>query len=126
MKDMYYVAREQDGSRLQIVGLDHRRRATVQQIGKALNVKCELTLKKLEELVTANAISLMQLRRQLKESVERIVNRSKISGKVATAVLGHLNTVVRLLAGAVERAGVYTKSGIPRVSPRIGALEAVG
>ena len=30
------------------------------------------------------------------------------------------------LAGAVERAGVYTKDGIPRVSGRIGIMEAVG
>ena len=41
-------------------------------------------------------------------------------------MLGHLNTVVRLLAGAVERAGVYTKDGIPRVASRIGIMEAVG
>jgi hypothetical protein len=55
-----------------------------------------------------------------------IASRTKVSGKVAGAVLGHLNTVVRLLAGAVERAGVYTKDGIPRVSGRIGIMEAVG
>jgi hypothetical protein len=37
-----------------------------------------------------------------------------------------LNTVVRLIAGAVEQAGVYTKTGSPKVSGRIGVLEAVG
>jgi hypothetical protein len=57
--------------------------------------------------------------------LEQLAARNKISGKVATAVLGHLNTVVRLLAGAVERAGLYTKNGIPQVSSRIGAIEAV-
>ena len=45
---------------------------------------------------------------------------------LAGAVLGHLNTVVRLIAGAVERAGIYTKSGVPQVSNRIGVMEAVG
>jgi hypothetical protein len=37
-----------------------------------------------------------------------------------------LNTVVRLLAGAVEKAGLYTKHGVPQVSSRIGVMEAVG
>jgi hypothetical protein len=45
---------------------------------------------------------------------------------LAGAVLGHLNTVVRLIAGAVEQAGVYTKQGVPQVSARIGVIEAVG
>ena len=119
-------ARQQEMSRSRIVTLEQRRRAAVQQIAKTLNMPGELTLRKLAQLQPAHAISLLQLRRQLKDSVERIGSRNKISGKVATAVLGHLNTVVRLLAGAIERAGVYTKSGIPRVAPRIGALEAVG
>ena len=43
-----------------------------------------------------------------------------------SALLGHLNTVVRLIAGAVERAGVYTKTGAPQMSNRIGVMEAVG
>ena len=49
-----------------------------------------------------------------------------MAGRLASAVLGHLNTVVRLLAGAVEKAGLYTKQGIPQVSARIGVMEAVG
>ena len=44
-------------------------------------------------------------------------------------IVGPGNTYVqlakRLLAGAVERAGVYTKDGVPRVSSRIGIMEAV-
>jgi hypothetical protein len=41
-------------------------------------------------------------------------------------VLGHLNVAVRALSGAVQQAGVYTKTGLPKVSGRIGAMEAVG
>jgi hypothetical protein len=120
------LARAEEASRSRIVALEQRRRIAAQQIAKALNVQGELTLRRLAQLQPAHAISLLQLRRQLKDAVEQMTSRNKISGKVATAVLGHLNTVVRLLAGAVERAGVYTKSGIPRVATRIGALEAVG
>jgi len=32
---------------------------------------------------------------------------------------------VRLLAGSVEQAGLYTKHGVPKVSARIGMMEAV-
>jgi hypothetical protein len=41
-------------------------------------------------------------------------------------VLGHLNTAMRLFAGAVGQSGTYTKNGVPRVSARIGVMEAVG
>ena len=58
--------------------------------------------------------------------MRKVADRSFVANKVASAVLGHLNTIVRLLAGAVERAGVYTKHGVPKVSARIGAMEAVG
>jgi hypothetical protein len=68
----------------------------------------------------------MKLRDELKAAIQSVQKRSNIAGKVASAVLGHLNTVVRLLAGAVEKAGLYTKQGIPQVSSRIGVMEAVG
>ena len=58
--------------------------------------------------------------------VEATAARTHVAGRVATAVLGHLNTVVRLVAGAVEKAGLYTKNGVPRVSSRIGVMDAVG
>jgi hypothetical protein len=52
--------------------------------------------------------------------------RANVANKLAGAVLGHLNTAVRAIAGAVKNAGVYTKSGAPRVTGRIGVIEAVG
>ena len=126
LRAMDDAGREQDTSRLRIAMLEQRRRAVVQQIAKAINLQGEPTLQKLSVLARSHAESLLRLRGQLKELIEQIAARNKISGKVATAVLGHLNTVVRLLAGAVERAGLYTKNGIPQVSGRIGAIEAVG
>jgi hypothetical protein len=126
LQTMDDAGREQEASRLRIAMLEQRRRNLVQQIGRSLNAEGELTLRKLAGLVPAQAESLLRLRAQLKGVLEQIQVRNKISSKVASAVLGHLNTVVRLLAGAVERAGLYTKNGIPQVSSRIGAIEAVG
>jgi hypothetical protein len=120
------AGREQEASRLRITMLDQRRRSVVQQIGKAMNVSGELTVAKIAALSPQEGVALLELRTQLKEVVEAVAATNKISGKVAGAVLGHLNTVVRLLAGAVERAGLYTKNGVPQVSGRIGGMEAVG
>jgi hypothetical protein len=101
--------RQQEACRLRINSMEQRRRYIVQQIARA-----------------AKAAPLMKLRAELKEVAEQIAARTRISGKVAAAVLGHLNTAVRLVAGAVERAGLYTRRGIPRASSRVGMIETVG
>ena len=58
--------------------------------------------------------------------MQQISNRVTVAGRLAGALLGHLNTAVRLIAGAVEQAGLYTRDGSPKVSGRIGVMEAVG
>jgi len=126
LRGMDDAGREQEASRLRITMLEQRRRAIVQQIGKAMGISGELTIARVAGMNPEHAMILLELRKQLKEVVEQVAARTKISGKVAGAVLGHLNTVVRLLAGAVERAGLYTKNGVPQVSGRIGGMEAVG
>jgi hypothetical protein len=55
----------------------------------------------------------------------KIAENTHVAGRVTGAFLGHLNTAVRLISGAVQHAGVYTKYGTPRVSQRIGVMEAV-
>jgi hypothetical protein len=126
LRAMDDLGREQDASRLRIVGMDQRRRLMVTQIGKSLNLQGEPTLKQIAALQPEHAKALLALRTDLKQVIEQISLRTFVGGKVASAVLGHLNMVVRLVAGAVERAGLYTKSGIPKMSARIGGLEAVG
>jgi hypothetical protein len=85
-----------------------------------------LTLKRLAELHPPRRAALLKLRGELREVAEAISERTKVSGRVTRAVLGHLNKAIRLLANAVERAGVYTRHGVPRMPRRIGAMEAVG
>jgi len=69
---------------------------------------------------------LLQLRDQLRAIMREIADRAVVAGRLAQAVLGHLNTAMRLFADAVGQAGTYTKYGVPRVSARIGVMEAVG
>jgi hypothetical protein len=115
----------QEATRLRIAGLESRRRLLTQQIGRLLKVDGDVTLARIAELQPARKAALLKLRDELKAVMTQIASRSHVAGKLAGAVLGHLNTVVRLLAGAVEQAGVYTKHGVPRVSARIGVMEAV-
>ena len=126
LKIMNDEGRNQEAARMRIAQIDGRRRMLVQQISRTASAPGELSLRKLAALFPQRAEALMALRVELKEVVEKIATRARISGKVASAVLGHLNTVVRLISGAVERAGLYTKQGIPRASARIGMMERVG
>jgi hypothetical protein len=116
----------QETCRLRITTLDVRRRGLAVQLSKGQRVEQPVTLTKLGELYPQRRQSLFTLRDELRDVASTISNRTQVSSRLAGAVLGHLNTVVRLLAGAVERAGVYTKAGVPRVASRIGIMEAVG
>ena len=69
--------------------------------------------------------SLLKRRDELKLVTGVISRKTVVSGKIAGALLGHLNTVVRLVAGAVQGAAVYTRQGTHKVNARIGGLEAV-
>jgi hypothetical protein len=118
---------QQEAARLRIATIENRRRAAVVQIARAARIDPNgLTLTKLATLYPAQGQPLLLLRDELKEVAAQIGKRTQVSGRLAGALLGHLNTVVRLLAGAVEKAGLYSKHGVPQVSSRIGVMEAVG
>jgi ElaB/YqjD/DUF883 family membrane-anchored ribosome-binding protein len=117
---------QQEASRLRIGMLETKRRNLVTQIGKLLKHDGQLTLARIAELNPQRGPLLMKLRDELKATVQKASAKSRIAGKLASAVLGHLNTVVRLLAGTVENAGVYSKHGVPQVATRIGVMEAIG
>jgi hypothetical protein len=116
----------QDASRMRIAALDGKRKTLVNQLAAMLKLPGTMTLKRLAESLPQHKQSLLARREQLKTQVTEVAARSTVAGRVAGALLGHLNTVVRLLAGAVEQAGIYTKQGTPQVSTRIGVIEAVG
>ena len=118
---------QQEASRLRVAALESKRRALVVQIARQMRVDAHgLTITRLAELQPARRDALFKVRDELKAVASQIAARTHVSARLAGAVLGHLNTVVRLLAGAVEKSGLYTKQGVPRVASRIGVMEAVG
>jgi hypothetical protein len=116
----------QELTRLRITDLENKRRALMRQIMALHKLPEEPRLTRMAELFPPFADGLMKARNELRDLATRISNRSQGSGRLASAVLGHLNTVVRLLAGAAQRAGLYTRRGIPRVGSRIGVMDAIG
>ena len=116
----------QEATRLRITMLDRRRRTIARQAATAVKFTGEPRLTKLAELYPAEAPAIIKLRDELKDVIEKITHRSRMSAKLSAAVLGHLNTVARLISGAIQRAGIYTKQGVRQMSGRIGVMEAVG
>ena len=101
----------QEASRLRISTLETKRRTVVSLLTRGVKVEAPVTLTKVAALYPQRRDALLKLRDELKDVATTIATRTKVAVK---------------LAGAVERAGVYTKDGIPRVSGRIGIMEAVG
>ena len=126
LRAMEDACKAQEGTRLRITSMETRRRAMVTQVALALKISAPATLAKVAEAAGAHGPKLMALRGRLKELIAQVANRSHVASRLASAVLGHLNTMVRLVAGAVEQPGVYTKHGTPQVAGRIGVLEAIG
>jgi hypothetical protein len=126
LKAMDGATGQQEAARLRINMLENKRKLLVQQIARAHRMTQQVTVAEIANLYPASSAKLLDLRAKLKAQIAQIQSRTHVAGRVATAVLGHLNTVVRLIAGAVEKAGLYTKQGVPQVSARIGVMEAVG
>jgi hypothetical protein len=116
----------QEASRLRIATMEHKRRSLTLQIAKLLRLNGEPKVTQLAELFPHRKTTLLSLRKELLDVAGQIAAKNHLAGKLAGAVLGHLNTAVRILAGAVEHAGLYTKHGVPQMSARIGVMEAVG
>jgi len=116
----------QESSRMRIANLDMRRRLLAQQIAKLSRVNGEMSLAQVATVFPQSGPKLIKLRDELKGLIKQIADRTHVAGRVAAAVLGHLNTAMRLFAGAVGQSGVYTKHGTPRVANRIGVMDAVG
>jgi hypothetical protein len=126
LKAMDESARGQELVRSRINRLESRRRALFQQISTQYRLIGVLKLSALAEMFPAHRVELLQLRKDLGAVAREIETGNNLSGRVAGAVLGHLNTAVRILAGAVERSGVYTSAGVPRMASRIGLMDARG
>ncbi len=119
-------ADQQETSRLRVAALESRRRGIIGQLALSLRLEGPVTLTAIAESAPQARGRLLELRNRLRGVMAQISSRAHVVSRLAGAVLGHLNTMVRLVAGAVEQAGLYTKHGVPQVSSRIGMMEAVG
>lgn len=126
VKAMDDLVRLQEAARIRIGNLETKRRNLIVAIARQHRMTQIPTLPDIATMYPPNAAKLLKLRADLKAIIALVQARTHVVGRLASAVVGHLNTVVRLLAGAVEKAGLYTKQGIPQVSSRIGVMEAVG
>lgn len=126
LKVMDDQTRLEDAARMRLAAMEVKRRALIATIARTHRMSQMPTLPDIAALYPANAPKLLKLRAELKAAVEKVQTRTHVASRLASAVVGHLNTVMRLLAGAVEKAGLYTKQGVPQVSSRIGMMEAVG
>lgn len=126
LKAMDAAHRQQEAARLRIATIENKRRAVVMSAARQLRLEGPVTVSRLAQHDPQRGPVLLQLAGELKGTIYQVAQRTHVASRLAVAVVGHLNTVVRLLAGAVEQAGVYTKQGIPRVAGRIGVMEAVG
>jgi hypothetical protein len=112
--------------RLRLIELENKRRGLMRVIATSLKLTEEPRLTRLAELFPPYSAALLKSRKDLREIAAKISHRSHGSGRLASAMLGHLNRVMRILASAAKQAGLYTRQGIPRVGSRIGAINAVG
>jgi hypothetical protein len=123
---MQDAAQRQESSRLRIASLETRRKTLVIQIARLARLSTNITLKDLAANFPQNARTLLAMREELRALMQEVSERTHVAGRLAAAVLGHLNTAMRLFAGAVGQNGTYTKTGAPRVAQRIGVMDAVG
>ena len=126
LKAMDAATNGQEASRLRIMMLETKCRNLVLQVARAHGKQGSLTIAEVALLYPLRSAQLLRQRAALKELMKQISDRATMAGKLAGAVLGHLNLIVRLLAGAVGKGGLYTKSGAAQMSGRIGVMEAVG
>src|SRR5260221_14168713 len=119
LKQMDVLGKSQEASRLRILALETKRRVVVAQLGRAHGLPGNPTVADLARFHPQGSATLLKRRSALKDLIAQAAARARVCGRLAGAVLGHLNTVVRLLAGAVEKAGPYTIHGGPHVSPPI-------
>jgi hypothetical protein len=126
MKRIGELSGQQEASRMRVGALEARRRLVVQQLALAARIEGEPTILRLADAYPQSRQALLGLRHKLRALAQAVQNRATIAGRVAGAILGHLNTVVRLISGAAEQAGLYNKQGVHSVSNRIGMMEAVG
>ncbi len=125
-RQMEAAAKLQDATRIRIANLEARRRVVARESAMILKLPQGATLSQIADAWPAGKQKLLASRTELRAIAQKVASRATVASRLAGAILGHLNTIVRLVAGAVEQAGLYTSTGAPRVGARVGVMDAVG
>lgn len=115
-----------EACRVRLSQIEQRRRLQVSIIAKLVNGTPQMTITQIAAAFPQHAAKLTELGKELKASIAAVQQHTHVIAKVSTALLGHLNGALRAFARAVGSAGTYTKAGVPKVSNRIGVMNAVG
>ena len=118
--------REQEQLRMRIGQLDARRKSVIGAIARHYRLDHQPNLSEIVQLDAAHSGEIRRLQNELREVTARLYRRTTISQRLAGALLGHLNSAVQLFAAATQQSSTYTRQGGPRISNRLGAIEAVG
>ena len=112
-------------SRAKIVMFENRRRHQTLLVARTHKLASDETITQIADAVPAHRINLLKHRDALRTLTAEIAAKNSVSAKVAAAMMGHLNSVVRMVSGAVRQAAVYTRYGQHTVAARVGVMEAV-
>ncbi|MGC4030397.1 MAG: flagellar export chaperone FlgN [Tepidisphaeraceae bacterium] len=114
-----------EACRAKIVMFENRRRHQTLLVARTHKLANDVTISQIAQAVPAHRVNLVKYRDELRKLTAEITAKNSVSAKVATAMMGHLNSVVRMVSGAVRQAAVYTRYGQHTVAARVGVMEAV-
>jgi len=126
LKQLQEHTAAQEAVRARIAALETRRRFMVAQMARAMGLTGQPGIADVASALPDARQRLLALRERIRELASQAAARAHVVARVAGAVLGHLNNAMRVLAGAIQQPGLYTRSGVPRMAQRIGVMEAVG
>lgn len=132
--DVEKLAAEIATIRQRIAASDGRRKLLAMAAARELGIVAKeptlaMLIAAMKDPVRAGRLA--KLREELRAVVMEVAAASHVAGRLAGAVLGHLNMAVRTLSTAINgggshAGGAYTRTGSPRVGGRIGVVEALG
>ncbi len=123
MEQLAIVCQQQ---RHQLVLLEARRAQQMQLLTRQLKLPAKATLRELAEAIPHRCTPLLALRERMAVAAQSVHVSGVVASRVSGAVVGHLNTALRMLSVAVKQGGTYTRNGQSPSPGRLGLVEAVG
>jgi hypothetical protein len=117
---------EQEKLRMRLAQMEIRRRTALNGIARFYKLDHLPTLTEIAGLDAGRSGEIRRFQKELREITGRLQRHTTVSQRLAGALLGHLNSAVKLFAGITQQASTYTRHGGPKITGRIGGLEAVG